>query len=191
MKRSYHNASTCLTIPLLAVALSAPLSAEASCDETLMSGSISQLTATHATVHTSVVIDAKPADVWATVTDFERMANWSTGTLQGMTGDIKDGGRVMITFIFGNDENGQPNANEIPHTLIYEEGEQFGWSDPFPEDIGGGRDNHIYSVEACGDQTLFVQSDEIFDNPYAADFVAQLLPMYQTFNAELKAVVEN
>ncbi len=43
---------------------------------------------------------------------------------------------------------------------------------------------------ACGDQTLFVQSDEIVGNPYAANFVAQLLPMYQVFNAELKAEVE-
>jgi len=29
------------------------------------------------------------------------------------------------------------------------------------------------------------------DNPYAVNFVTQLLPMYQTFNAELKAAVEN
>ena len=67
----------------------------------------------------------------------------------------------------------------------------FGWSDPFPDDIGGGHDNHIYRVEACGDQTLFVQSDEVVDNPYAVNFVTRLLIMYQTFNAELKAVVED
>ena len=183
---------------LLAIALSAPLLAETSvqgtdvaCDATMMNGSIAQLNATHATVNTSVVIDATAPDVWATLTDFDSMASWSTGTLQGMTGDIQDGGSVMITFIFGVDQNGDQNSNEIPHTLIYSEGREFGWSDPFPEDIGGGRDNHIYRVESCGDRTLFVQSDEIVGNPYAANFVAQLLPMYQTFNAELKAAVEN
>lgn len=108
-----------------------------------------------------------------------------------MTGDIQDGGKVTISFIFGSDEKGEPNLMEIPHTLMYEDGQSFGWSDPFSDDIGGGHDNHLYRVEACGDQTLFIQSDEVVDNPYAANFVAQLLPMYQTFNAELKASVED
>ena len=63
------------------------------------------------------------------------------------------------------------------------------WSDAFHKDIGGGHDNPIYRVEACGDQTLFVQSDEVVDNLYAANFVTRLLFMYQTFNAELKAAV--
>lgn len=191
MKRSYSIAATRLAAPLLAVALGAPLSAGTACDATMMSGDIAQLSATHATVNTSVLIDAAPVDVWAALTDFDNMATWSTGTLQGMTGDIQDGGSVVITFIFGVDENGEPISNEIPHTLIYEEGRKFGWSDPFPDDIGGGRDNHVYRVEACGDKTLFVQSDEVVDNPYAANFVTQLLPMYLTFNAELKAAVED
>jgi len=119
------------------------------------------------------------------------MSEWSTGTLQGMKGDIRDGGRVTITFLFGQDENGNPIANEIPHTLSYEEGKSFGWSDPFPADIGGGHDDHLYKAQACGTQTLFIQSDEIVGNPYAANFVTQLLPLYQQFNADLKSTVEN
>ena len=190
MKRSQIIALARLAGPVFALALTSPVSADTACDATLMSGSIAQLSATHATVDTSVLINASAAEVWSTLTSFERMESWSTGTLQGMTGDIEDGGSVVITFIFGTDENGEPTANEIPHTLSYEEGRSFGWSDPFPQEIGGGYDNHIYRVEACGEQTLFVQSDEIVDNPYAGDFVAQLLPMYQTFNAELKAEVE-
>ncbi|RED18843.1 SRPBCC family protein [Pontivivens insulae] len=173
-----------------AAVISTPLMADTACDATLMFGSITQLSATHATVDTSVLIDAAPAEVWATLTDFDVMDTWSSGTLQGMTGDIKDGGRVTVTFIFGATEDGTPNMMEIPHTLIYDEGRVLGWSDPFPEDIGGGHDNHLYRVEACGDQTLFVQSDEIVGNPFAAGFVAQLLPMYQAFNAELKAEIE-
>jgi hypothetical protein len=155
-----------------------------------MSGSIAQISATHATVNTSVMIDAAAVDVWTTLTDFKAMADWSTGTLQGMTGDIRNGGRVVITFLFGVDKNGHPIANKIPHTLIYEEGKKIGWSDPFPVDIGGGHDNHIYHVQSCGVRTLFVQSDEIVDNPYAAKFVTQLLPMYQLFNTELKTAAE-
>lgn len=191
MKRLFLFTSTSLAAPLFAVVVGTPLSADTPCDATLMSGSIAQVSATHATVDTTVLIDAPTTDVWATLTDFDNMAGWSTGSLQGLTGDIRDGGSVTITFVFGTDENGEPNVNEIPRTLIYDEGRAFGWSDPFPDDIGGGHDNHIYRVEACGDQTLFVQTDEIVDNPYAVNFVSQLLPMYQTFNAELKAAVEN
>lgn len=116
-----------------------------------------------------MLINATAIDVRETLTDFDNMASWSTGTLQGMTGDIQDGGSVIITFIFGTDENGEPNLMEIPHTLIYDEGGPFGWSDPFPEDNGGGHDNHLYLVDACGDQTLFIQSDEIVGNPYAVN----------------------
>ena len=171
-------------------AIATQLSAETACDSTMMEGSIAQLSDTHATIHTSILIDAAPAEVWATLTDFDAMASWSSGTLQGMEGDIEHGGNVTITFIFGTTEDGAPNVMTIPHTLIYDEGSMIGWSDPFPEDIGGGHDNHLYRLEACGEQTLFVQSDEIVDNPFAANFVTQLLPMYQTFNAELKAEVE-
>jgi len=108
-----------------------------------------------------------------------------------MTGDIQNGGSVVITFLFGEDENGNPVANEIPHRLSYQEGGSFGWSDPFPAEIGGGHDNHLYKVEVCGAQTLFIQSDEIVDNPYAANIATQLLPLYQLFNAELKTAVKN
>lgn len=171
MNRSFLFTSTACAAPLLAIAFSTPLAADTPCDAHLMSGSIAHLSPTHATVDTSVLIDAAPEDVWAILTDFESMASWSTGTLQGMTGDIQDGGSVTITFIFGSDENGEPNMMEIPHTLLYDEGRFFGWSDPFSEDIGGGHDNHLYLVEACGDQTLFVQSDEVVGNPYAVNFV--------------------
>ncbi len=182
--------SVFITTSVFAAAISTPLSAETACDATMMQGSIAQVTETHATIHTSVLVDASPAEVWAILTDFDDMAMWSSGTLQGMTGDIKNGGSVTITFIFGTTEDGEPNIMTIPHTLIYDEGSVIGWSDPFPEDVGGGHDNHLYRVEACGDRTLFVQSDEIVGNPNAANFVARLLPMYQMFNAELKAEVE-
>lgn len=161
------------------------------CAATLMHGGIAQLSATHASIETSILIKAAPTEVWSTLMDFEAMPEWSTGTLQGMTGDIKNGGQVVVSFLFGTDTSGNPILNEIPHTLIYDEGEVIGWSDPFPDKIGGGHDNHIYRVQACGDKTLFTQSDEIVDNPYAANFVAQLLPAYQKFNAELKVAVEN
>ncbi len=54
-----------------------------------MSGSIAQLSPTHATVDTSVLINATATDVWATLTDFDNMASWSTGTLKGVIGTSK------------------------------------------------------------------------------------------------------
>ncbi|MDC0737180.1 SRPBCC family protein [Cognatishimia sp. SS12] len=190
MTQSLSRAARAVPTALFMLAVHSPLHAETACDETMMRGQIAQLSATHATVDTSILINAPAPDVWATLTNFDRMAGWSSATLQGMTGEIKDGGSVTITFIFGTDENGAPNEMQIPHQLIYEDGRAFGWSDPFPEDIGGGHDNHMYRVSPCGAGTLFVQSDEIVDNANAAVFVAQLLPLYQTFNAELKAAVE-
>ena len=151
MIRFYSAASTFGVAPLLAALLSAPLSAETLCDAAMMRGSIAQISETHATVDTSVLINAPTSDVWTTLTDFEAMADWSTGTLQNITGDIQVGGSVVVTFIFGADDKGLPNVNKIPHTLIYDEGRGFGWSDPFPADIGGGQDNHVYRVEPCGD----------------------------------------
>ena len=185
--------STSLAATLFAAFLGAPAFAEntaQSCDLSMMSGGIAQVSATHATINTSILIDAAPIDVWNKLTDFENMPKWSTGTLQSMTGDIKSGGSVVVTFLFGVDEKGKPVSNEIPHTLIFEDGQKIGWSDPFPANVGGDHDNHIYQVQACGEKTLFVQSDEIIDNAYAANFVTQLFPGYQQFNAELKAAVE-
>lgn len=95
-----------ITTSVFAAAISTQLSAEAACDATMMQGRIAQVSATHATVHTSVLINATPAEVWATLADFDTMASWSTGTLQGMTGDIEDGGSVPITFIFGTTPDG-------------------------------------------------------------------------------------
>lgn len=194
-KRTFTKLS--LMSSLCVAAFSAPVFADTSgpdaasaCDASMMTGSIAQISETHATVDTSILIDANPSKVWETLTDFDQMSEWSSATLQNITGDIRDGGSVEVTFLFGEDDAGNPVVNRVPHALILREGESIGWSDPFPEDIGGGKDNHHYRIETCGDKTLFVQTDEIIDNPYSLNFVSQLLPLYQLFNAELKVAVE-
>ncbi len=55
MKRSMFFATSAF-----AGAIATSLSAETSCDATLMHGSIAQLSAAHATVELSVLIDAAP-----------------------------------------------------------------------------------------------------------------------------------
>ncbi|WP_422050435.1 SRPBCC family protein [Shimia sp.] len=157
MTRSHTITSACAAATCLALSLGTPVLAggaghtsHGACDDAMMRGGIAQLSATHASISTSILIDAAPAQVWATLTNFEDMASWSTGTLQGMTGEIKNGGSVVVTFLFGVDDAGQPISNDIPHKLIFEDGQKIGWSDPFPVELGGGHDNHIYAVEACG-----------------------------------------
>ncbi|WP_425039504.1 SRPBCC family protein [Primorskyibacter sp. S187A] len=191
MTFSHLSKTPGLAVALCVLSLGGPAPAQSACDAALTQGNIAQTSATHATIQTSILIDATPAEVWKVLTNFGAMSAWSTTTLQDMTGDIRDGGQVEITFLFGQDESGAPIVNKIPHQLMLQEGVSFGWSDPFPTEIGGGHDNHAYTVQSCGDKTLFLQTDEIVDNPYAANFVAQLLPLYQTFNAELKAAVES
>ena len=190
MTQSHFSTALFTANVFAAVTLAAMAQAETPCDTTMMQGSIAQLSATHATVSTSILISASAADVWATLSDFENISNWSTGTLQHLTGDIRDGGQVEIVFLFGVDDDGKPIAHNIQHTLAFEEGKSFGWSDPCPADIGGGRDNHMYRVQPCGEGTLSVQTDEITGNPYAANFAKQLMPLYQVFNADLKAEIE-
>jgi uncharacterized membrane protein len=88
MTRSIHLTRLGLATVLAAFNFSAQLYAETAavgCDATMMAGSIAQLSDNHATVHTSILINASKEDVWAALTDFDNMAYWSTGTLQSMS----------------------------------------------------------------------------------------------------------
>ena len=66
------------TASALAIAISTPLSAETACSAIMMHGSITQLSDTHATVDTSVLINATSAEVWATLTNFDAMTSWGS-----------------------------------------------------------------------------------------------------------------
>lgn len=199
MKLTKFSKTVALAIPTLVFPFAGPLFAQSSssdpssaaCDATIERAEITQISPTHSTVYTSVLIAATPDEVWQVLTNFDNMSSWSSNTLQNLSGDLENGGDVVITFFFGTDTDGNPTANEIPHTLIFEDGFKFGWSDPLSADIGGGNDNHLYQVVSCEEQTLFIQSDEIVDNAYAANFIDQLLPLYRLFNAELKGALEN
>lgn len=146
----------------------------------------------HHEVTTSIVIDAAAADVWAVLTDFEAMPQWSS-SFQGLAGDVRDGGEVMATFIFVNPATGEEGPISVPHVLSYVEGESFGWSDPIAG-YEGISDDHQYRVESISEcQTRFVQSDAFqgthdgITTAILADLVNQ---SYTQFNSELKAEVE-
>lgn len=146
----------------------------------------------HYGLTTEIVIDAPAEHVWSVLTDWEQMPTWSS-TFQGISGDIRDGGQVVARYL------NQGQILEIPHTLIFEEGVKFGWSDPTgpseEEPFGGFVDHHIFEVEAISAcQSRFIQSDN-FEGEGNATFDAEgiahfLVPVYQVFNAELKAQAE-
>ncbi len=151
-----------------------------------------ELAENHHSVYTDIVIDASQEEVWTVLTDWANMPNWSS-SLQGLSGDIRDGGSVVATFIAIDPTTGDPLSIDLPHTLIYEEGVLFGWADPLAL-VPGITDNHLYRLEAISEcQTRFIQTDEFQGtNP---DFTTEVLATlsetgYNEFNAELKAEVE-
>jgi len=149
-------------------------------------GIVTENSMTSVDIRTTIVIEASPEQVWSVLSNFENMPSWSS-TFQGITGDISNGGLITSTFIFQGDTLG------FPHALSYEEGVQFGWSDPVTF-APGVVDNHFYRIEECDDQTLFIQSDGFtgtdpnFGN--LMDFANVVLIDFQTFNRELKEEVE-
>ena len=105
-----------------------------------------------------------------------------------MEGEIFDGGSVNALFDLGQ------GIVPFPHTLIYEDGVRYGWSDPVLG-VAGLFDNHFYTVEAISEcQTRFIQTDAFQgSNPDITPIglAAQIMPVYQLFNQQLKAEVES
>jgi len=175
-----------VTALLFAIAASAPATAGDAepCDRC----GVEKLSGRHRTVYTAITIDAPPEQVWAVLTDWERLPEWST-SLQGMTGDIRDGGSVIVDFV--SPSNGKVLVME--HTLTYSEGESFSWSDPF---LVGIYDQHEYRLEALPDgRTRFIQSDAVqgrlLSRLLGGTIAGLLLDAYEQFNQDLKARVES
>lgn len=139
----------------------------------------------HRSIHSEIIIDAPPEEVWRVLTDWDHLREWSP-TLLGMSGDIRHGQRVNCIYRF--------MGNELTpeHTLHYEEGRAFGWSDPL---LPGVIDGHRYCVEALSDgRTRFVQSDEVRGGLlslfFGWIFVKEMVATYPRFNQALKERVE-
>lgn len=146
---------------------------------------VDRVSATHVKIVTSIEIDAPHDVVWAVLTDFDALPEWSSG-LQGLAGDFREGGAVTATFrAFGRNQ-------KYEHTLaFFEEGAQFGWSD---RATGMFTDRHIYRVEPLPHgRTLFTQSDEPQGGVLrfmGGQIARQTVKLYQAFNRELKERAE-
>ncbi|WP_298514069.1 SRPBCC family protein [uncultured Kordia sp.] len=142
----------------------------------------------HWKIYTDIIIDAPVEKVWKTLMDFENAPNWSS-SFQGIKEELVDESKVTVLYIF----NGQ--KLEIPHTLSYTEGKEFGWSDPLGGPLKGFRDNHKYIVEKISDsKTKFIQTDDFKpigeSNMTSYDIASRTAKSYPIFNRELKQEAE-
>lgn len=148
-------------------------------------GHVDRVSPTHVKVVTSIEIEAPHDVVWAVLTDFAALPEWSSG-LQGLEGDFREGGDVTATF------RAFLRNQKFQHKLaFFEDGAQFGWSD---RATGMFTDRHIYRVDALPDgRTLFTQSDEPQGGILrfmGGQIARQTVKLYQAFNRELKERAE-
>ena len=137
-------------------------------------------------VYSEIVIAATPEQIWAVLTDFETMPDWS-GSFQGLAGNLTDGGEAVATFL------AEGELYPFPHVLTWEEGRSFGWSDPLAFAPGIVDDHHYIVDRTDGTNTLFIQIDTLTgdNDAYPAAVLAdQLVQGYAWFNQQLKAEVE-
>lgn len=148
---------------------------------------ITEISKLQANIYTDIVIDAPANKVWETLTDFSKMPNWSS-TLKGLSGEVKNGGKVIVKFDLGNGQ-----VVDIPRSpLLYSEGVFFGWSGEIR--FKGLTDNHKYRVEAISKcQSRFIQTEEFAgENPDITPIALANMSIerYKIFNKELKKEVE-
>ena len=139
----------------------------------------------HRRIHTEIIINAPAETVWHVLTDWDRLGEWSP-TLMGMRGEIRHGHEVECEYRF------RGSVIKPKHTLHFEEGREFGWSDPM---LPGVVDRHRYRVEALPDgRTRFVQSDEVrgglLSLLFGWLFMREMVTSYPAFNHALKQRVE-
>ena len=89
-------------------------------------------------VFTEIEIDATADQVWAVLTDFEKLPEWSS-SFQGVNKPMALG--EVSTAYFKNPITG--GMMEFTHeVIVYEEGRAFGWSG---DAMLGRQDHHIFS----------------------------------------------
>lgn len=148
---------------------------------------VEKISASHRTIHTDIIIDATPEQVWSVLTDTKSYKNWAA-FLVDIHGEIEDG--VKITAVFQTNPK-KEKLNTIEHTISVTEGVEFYWAEKGP---GGIRDNHHFKVEPTSDgRTRFVQSDEIMKGItwlMGGNLSKMYVKGYQAFNRHLKAEAE-
>ena len=97
-------------------------------------------------VFTEIEIDATADQVWALLTDFEKLPEWSS-SFQGVNKPMALG--EVSTAYFKNPVTGRmmPFTDEV---IVYEEGPAFDW---FGDAMLGRQDHHIFWIEELPDES--------------------------------------
>jgi hypothetical protein len=139
-------------------------------------------------IFTEIKIDATADQVWAVLTDLEKLPEWSS-SFQGVNKPMALG--EVSTAYFKNPITG--SMMEFTHkVIVYEEGRAFGWSGDM---MLGRQDHHIFRITELPDGcAIFKQEDGL--NGKKRNFLirlieAQIAKMYDKFNRELKERVES
>ena len=143
----------------------------------------------HWQTYTEIIINAPADRVWKTLADWDNIKTWSS-TLKGIEGERKNNGKVIVSYLVDG------KTYETSHNFIFEEGNEFGWSDPMVGSFRGLTDNHKFRVEKVSkSQTRFIQSDDFRgegnQNISAKDVANQTISFFPLFNKELKREVES
>ena len=142
----------------------------------------------HWQTYTDIIINAPVEKVWKVLSNWDSLSSWSS-SLKRIQEDAKNKGNILVSYLVDG------NTYDTPHVLIYEEGEEFGWSDPMEGGFEGLTDNHRFRVEKISDnKTRFIQSDD-FKGPgnknlSAEDVANMTVKFFPLFNRELKQEVE-
>jgi len=138
-------------------------------------------------VKASIIINAKPEQVWNALTDFDNLKSWSS-SFQGLKGKFEKNGDIEIVFKspFGS-------QNKMKKKLFHlENGKSFGWTGVF---LLGMSDYHTHTLNELSDgRTEFIQTDGLQGG---ASFLLgkliekQMQKGYDVFNKELKTFVES
>uniref|UniRef100_A0A6U1SAK4 SRPBCC domain-containing protein n=1 Tax=Cyclophora tenuis TaxID=216820 RepID=A0A6U1SAK4_CYCTE len=157
----------------------------------LMEGEEASLThddGTTYSISSELLIDAPPEKVWAVLTDFDKLSEWSPGMIK-FEGEFRKDGPAKVTFLIGVGSHTQIFNHPLIH---FDEGKMFGWSAPIPH--MGMKDNHKYIVEPTDDgKTKFIQTDQFHGQ--GAHLIGGMLANgalsgYVAFNRALKKRVE-
>ena len=142
------------------------------------------------TVFTEIEINATPEEVWNVLTDWKKLAEWSSSFV-GISVDKLVKGESFKVY-FKNPINEEVLEFERVCTE-YEEGKKFGWSGELTSH--GFTDNHIFTLEPTeSGSTLFKQEDGIHGR---YSMLVNLLTkghmksMYEKFDKQLKNRVES
>ncbi len=139
------------------------------------------------TIHTEIIIDAAPNEVWTVLTDTLSYPEWSRFLVK-IDGEIKDQGNIVTHFKVNDKKD---KLNVIPHTISVKEGAYFYWSGKM---MMGMKDDHRFIVKPYGQgKSKFVQSD-IVRGGLSWVFGGWLMNVekenYPKFNRALKTEVE-